>query len=61
MKEYKEGINWKDVDATTYTPIEQGIVLLKEGEGDKEARAFYDFILGDEAKVIFEKFGYVVK
>lgn len=61
MKAYKEGVNWEAVDASAYTPIEQGIVLLEYGRNSKEARAFYDFILSDEAKTIFKNFGYVVK
>lgn len=61
MKAYKEGVNWQAVDPSTYTPIEQGIVLLEYGKDSKEARAFYDFILSDTAKTIFKNFGYVVK
>ena len=58
MKKYKEGKNWKEVDPKLYTPIEQGIVILKSGESNAEVKAFYDFILSDEAKEILKKFGY---
>jgi len=61
MKAYKEGVNWIAVNPTTYTPINQGIVILKAGEKNKDVQAFYDFILSAEAKKIFERFGYVVK
>lgn len=60
MKMYKEGINWADVDSTLYTPIDQGIVILKNAKENKEAKAFYDFILSSEAKKIFEAYGYLV-
>ncbi len=59
MASYKEGINWTSVDAGLYTPIEQGIVLLRHAQGNEEYKAFYDFVLSDKAKVIFEKYGYL--
>jgi molybdate ABC transporter, periplasmic molybdate-binding protein len=43
-----------------YTPIDQGIVLLKHADGNADAKAFYEFILGEKAKEIFKKFGYNV-
>jgi molybdate transport system substrate-binding protein len=60
MKEYKEGVNWSDVDSKLYTPIDQGIVLLKSAETNKEASAFYDFMLSQKAKDILIKYGYMV-
>ena len=60
MAHFKEGMNWSDVNETLYTPISQGIVILKKGENDSEVKAFYDFILSDKAKVIMKKFGYKV-
>lgn len=61
MAQYKENVNWASVDPKLYTPIKQGIVLLKNGEKNAEYKAFYDFILGDEAKAIFRKYGYIVR
>ena len=58
MAHFKEAIHWTDVDEQLYTPIDQGMVILKEGRGNSEVKAFYDFILSDEAKNIFKKFGY---
>ena len=60
MAEYKENVNWTSVDPALYTPIKQGIVLLKYGEENKEYKAFYDFILSDKAKVILKKYGYMI-
>ncbi|MBN2781913.1 MAG: molybdate ABC transporter substrate-binding protein [Campylobacterales bacterium] len=57
MSHFKEGVNWVDVDAKLYTPIEQGIVALKD---KKEVMEFYDFILSDKAKEIFKNYGYLV-
>ena len=60
MAQYKENVNWAPVDPTLYTPIKQGIVLLKYGEGNEEYRAFYDFILSEQGKTILKKYGYII-
>jgi molybdate transport system substrate-binding protein len=60
MQHFKEGINWSDVDATLYTPINQGIVILKNAKDNKEVKAFYDFMLHDKAKKILQNYGYLV-
>ncbi|MBQ9292722.1 MAG: molybdate ABC transporter substrate-binding protein [Campylobacter sp.] len=58
MAEYKEGVNFVLVDNSLYDPIAQGIVILKKAENNAEAKAFYDFILGEKGKEIFAKYGY---
>lgn len=58
MKEYKEGENFVLVDSKLYTTIDQGIVVLKNGEKNPLAKEFYDFILGSKGKEIFKKYGY---
>lgn len=60
MKAYKHNEHWVEVDAKLYTPIDQGIVILKNATDNQEAKAFYDFMLSEEAKGIFRKFGYLV-
>ena len=60
MVQYKEGINWALVNASVYTPIDQGIVLLKHGAQNPEAKAFYDFILGSQAREIMARYGYLL-
>ena len=61
MKKYKEGKDWVNVDIKLYTPIAQGIVLLKQAENNAEAKAFYDFVLSAKAKHIFKDYGYLVQ
>jgi len=61
MAQYKEGEQWAAVDPKLYTPIKQGIVLLKNSEGSSEYRAFYDFILSEKGKSILKKYGYIVE
>ncbi|WP_162165332.1 molybdate ABC transporter substrate-binding protein [Campylobacter fetus] len=58
MAEYKEGKEFSLVDSKLYTTIDQGIVILKNGENNKLAKDFYDFILGEKGKEIFTKYGY---
>jgi len=60
MAKFKKGINWGEVDPKLYTPINQGIIILKEGRDNTEVEAFYNFILSEKSKNIFEDFGYLV-
>jgi molybdate transport system substrate-binding protein len=60
MTQFKKGIHWEDVDSKLYSPIDQGVVLLKHGEKNAEVAAFYAFILSRKAKSIFEMYGYIV-
>jgi molybdate transport system substrate-binding protein len=50
--------NWVEIDSKLYTPIKQGIIMIKN---NKSAKAFYDFILSSKAKEIFKKYGYIVE
>ena len=59
MKKYKENVHWKELDSSLYTPIYQGIVLLKRASKNDEAKNFYKFILSSQAKKIFKNFGYI--
>jgi molybdate transport system substrate-binding protein len=61
MKQYKEAIHWSEVDASLYTPIDQGMVILKNAKDNVEVKAFYDFVLSKRAKEILISFGYKVK
>lgn len=54
---FKEGSNWTEINPKLYTPIKQGVVMLKTS---KEIKSFYEFILGDKAKKIFEQYGYLL-
>ena len=60
MGHFKEAIHWSDVDETLYTPIDQGMVILKRGKGNVEVKAFYDFMGSNRAKEILKSFGYKV-
>ena len=43
-----------------FEPIRQDAVLLKTGENNPAAAAFLEFLKGDEAGAIIEKFGYAL-
>jgi len=57
MDKFKRGENWVEVEPSLYTPIKQGIVVLKE---DRNIKFFYDFIFSTKAKEIFKNFGYLI-
>jgi molybdate transport system substrate-binding protein len=48
------------VPVDAYSPILQDAVLLKTGENDEVAKAFLEFLKGDEARAIIEKYGYAI-
>jgi len=58
MKRFKRYINWIEVDKNLYTPIKQGIVIIKNSKNIKEAKEFYNFIFTKKAKKVFQKYGY---
>jgi len=60
MAHFKKDENWADVDPKLYTPISQGIVILKKGEKSEAVSAFYAFIFSKKAEKIFKDFGYTI-
>ncbi len=58
LSHFKKGTHWIEVDPKLYTPIDQGIVILKRGDENPDVLAFYKFILGAKAQKIFKDFGY---
>lgn len=60
MKHYKQGIHWSEVNSKLYKPINQGIVILKNGDKNSEVKAFYDFMFSRRAQEILNDFGYLI-
>jgi molybdate transport system substrate-binding protein len=54
----KTKLYWKAIDPKTYAPIQQGVVILKNGVTNPNAEKFYRYILSADAKRIFEQYGY---
>jgi len=60
LQKYKEHKNWEEIDTKLYTPINQGMVMLKNAKESAEIKTFYDFMLSPQAKKILTHFGYKV-
>lgn len=60
LPEKQRGSSW-DIGQELYQPIEQQAVLLQRGADNKAARAFIEFLKGDAAREIIERFGYGVE
>jgi molybdate transport system substrate-binding protein len=59
--EGKQTLYWKAIDPKTYSPIQQGIVVLKRAANNPDAQKFYIYILSADAKKIFKEYGYNVE
>ena len=60
MATYREGKEWVSVDPATYTPIDQGMVILSSAASDPEVNAWYTFMLSPEAGAILQHYGYTL-
>ncbi|MFA6191419.1 MAG: molybdate ABC transporter substrate-binding protein [Sulfurimonas sp.] len=58
MKKFKKDKNWIELCSKLYTPINLNILMLKNGENNRDAKLLYDYILSEDAKQIFKNFGY---
>ena len=54
---YKQQFNYLAIDSNSYSPIEQGAVILK-GSKEKEAKLFLEFLFSEQCKEILHYFGY---
>ncbi|WP_233557482.1 molybdate ABC transporter substrate-binding protein [Aquimarina sp. AD1] len=60
-KKIKDKGRWIPIDKKEYTPIEQGVVLIKrEIQDSTNSRKFYEFLFSKDAREILEDFGYLV-
>jgi len=58
MTAYREGAQWAEIPQESYTPIDQGVVILRSAKSNPEVKAFYDFLLSPEAGRILVRYGY---
>ncbi len=58
--EGKTKLYWKLIDPKTYTPIKQGMVIIKASKAQADAEKFYQYILSPDAKKILKAYGYGV-
>lgn len=53
---------WVAIESDIYTPIAQGVVILKQAENRlPQSKKFYNFLFSAKAKEILDNFGYDVK
>jgi molybdate transport system substrate-binding protein len=48
------------LDTKSYKPVEQAMVLIKSWQSNPEAAKFTKFVLSNQCKGIFEKYGFIV-
>ena len=53
--EGKTKLYWKLIDPKSYTPIKQGMVVIKATKEDANAEKFYQYMLSAAAKSDFER------
>jgi molybdate transport system substrate-binding protein len=58
--EGKTKLYWKEIDPKSYTPVKQGIIILKQTKESANAQKFYDYMLSPAAKAILKEYGYGV-
>jgi len=53
--------SWITLSDTTYTPIQQSVIILKTNPGNQEkAKRFYDYLFASESQQILQNFGYEI-
>ena len=58
--EGKTTLYWKEIDPKSYTPIKQGMIIIKHTKDNADALKFYDYMLSPAAKAILKEYGYGV-
>ncbi len=58
--EGKTTLYWKEIDPKSYTPIKQGMIIIKQTKENADAIKFYEYILSPAAKAILKEYGYGV-
>ncbi|SHJ22591.1 molybdate transport system substrate-binding protein [Arenibacter nanhaiticus] len=56
----KDKGSWMALAPELYTPIHQGVVLVKQAKDPKKAQEFYNYLFSSEAKEILKEFGYLL-
>jgi len=58
--EGKTTLYWKEIDPKSYTPIKQGMIIIKHAKENADAQKFYEYMLSPAAKAILKEYGYGV-
>lgn len=54
----KDTGRWVEIDASLYSPLEQGAVITQRGTANPAAARYLKFLSSPEARAVFERFGY---
>jgi len=60
MKKYNNKAHSYEINTQLYSPIKQGIVLLKHAKGNKEASTLYNYFFSPTAQTILQNYGYTL-
>ncbi len=56
--EGKTILYWKEIPPQSYSPIKQGMIIIKQSKETANALKFYEYLLSPPAKVILKEYGY---
>jgi molybdate transport system substrate-binding protein len=56
----KTALYWKEIDPKSYSPIKQGMVIIKQSKENANTLKFYEYLLSPAAKAILKEYGYGV-
>ncbi len=56
----KTTLYWKEIDPKSYSPIQQGMIIIKQSQQNTNALKFYKYLLSPPAKAILKDYGYGV-
>ncbi len=58
--EGKTTLYWKEIAPKDYSPIKQGMIIIKQSKNTENAQKFYDYMLSPAVKAILKEYGYGV-
>ncbi|MGZ3765921.1 MAG: molybdate ABC transporter substrate-binding protein, partial [Mucilaginibacter sp.] len=59
--EGKSTLYWREIDPKSYTPIKQGMIIVKQTKESVNALKFYKYMLSPAAKTILKEYGYHIE
>lgn len=60
MNKKDKNLSYFIIDKALYNPIEQALIITKNGANNPLAKVFKDFLFSPKARAIFKEYGYIV-
>ncbi|TPH45788.1 molybdate ABC transporter substrate-binding protein [Helicobacter pylori] len=60
MDKKDKNLSYFIIDKAIYNPIEQALIITKNGANNPLAKVFKDFLFSPKARAIFKEYGYIV-